>query len=248
MASRSRVLIVSVVTLMPLSLRKYRLAPTTAAPTSRTATVMRMFFRDMMLRLRLRRERGPDRGDSQNDYEVNRVQRYGDRRRTPLVQHAEPDGQSEQPPELKHVDGSEQPREKRVVVEKGQEHAECGWTRQGLTGVVKRNGKQRLKPRDDAGVRNDGEYLLERGVSAEERVEDAQQDAGHDGHDDGDGDEIPTEHDIADKRRDVFDGLVLLVAHRPSERLGLPDLLVDPRVLPHPRLEQQKQSKRDEQR
>ena len=43
-------------------------------------------------------------------------------------------------------------------------------------------------------------------------------------------------------------GLVLLVAHRPSEGFGLPDLLVNPRVLPHPRLEQQKQSKRDEER
>ena len=47
MASRSRVLTTSVVTLRPLSFLKYRFAPTTAAPTRTTASAMSTFFRDI---------------------------------------------------------------------------------------------------------------------------------------------------------------------------------------------------------
>ncbi len=47
MASRSRVLIVSVVTVSPLSFLKYRLAPTTAAATRMIAIVMKTFLRDI---------------------------------------------------------------------------------------------------------------------------------------------------------------------------------------------------------
>ena len=89
---------VSVVTETPLSRLKYRLAPTTPAPAMTTARVIRMFFPDIDSSS-VRYERAAlDSGNGRDNHEVNDEHGRGDRRRAPLVEHAQADGRRKNRP------------------------------------------------------------------------------------------------------------------------------------------------------
>src|SRR3954464_12379763 len=103
MASRSRVLTASVCTAMPLSFLKYRFAPTTAAPITRTPITMKMFFRVTLGSC----ERGPHGGNHQRNTRINDEHARRDWRRALLVQHAEANREADHPPDVKEIDRSE---------------------------------------------------------------------------------------------------------------------------------------------
>src|SRR5687768_2081074 len=119
MASRSRVLTTSVLTVRPLSFLKYRFAPTTAAATSTTPITMKTFLRDIYLcscECRL------DGGDHQPDRHVDDEQGGRDWTGPLAIENAEADRQADRPPDEKQVDRTQHPRDERVLLEKRKEH------------------------------------------------------------------------------------------------------------------------------
>src|SRR4051812_35338991 len=123
MDSRSRVLMASVVTTLPGSFLKYRLAPTTAAPRTTTASAISMFLRDISGSLRST-QRCFDSGNHHADRHVDDDERGGNRRGAPLIEDPEPDGEADQPPEHEQIDRAQRARGERGVVEERREHGE----------------------------------------------------------------------------------------------------------------------------
>ena len=126
-------------------------------------------------------------------YTRNMVQAIG--RRAPLVEHAQPDGQGQDRPDLEQVDRPQEARGKCVLLEKRREDSEVGRARHRFAHVVERKREDRLQGDDEPRVRDDGEDLLEPRVATHQGVEDAKQDAGEDRR------RQRNEDDLADRRR-----------------------------------------------
>ena len=83
-----------------------------------------------------------------------------------------------QPPDEEQIDRTQQSRDERIIVEKGNEHGEIGRARQRLVGIVERQHDDLLDDEHEAGVRHDREDLLERRRAVQEQIEGRERNAG----------------------------------------------------------------------